>query len=332
MNYLPKIELHCHLDGSVRPSTVIDIAKREDVSLATIDVEEIEEFMVAKLNCASLEDYLEMFDIPNQVMQTSNNLERITYELLEDVSKENVKYIEVRFGPQLHREKGLSLNEVIKSVLSGIRRAEKEFDIKGNLILSSLRNHSLESLYDLIEAGKGYLGHGVVGLDLCAVEKEGFSKEYVVPFKLAKDYGYRITIHAGEACSGNNVLEAIELLGAERIGHGVHLLTSKEAYRVVKNKGTLLEMCPTSNVQTKAVKNYEAHPIMDFMRDDINVSISTDNRTVSGTTMSKEIEIVTEKLGMTLEEYKNIFIESINACFADNQTKNQLRLLADDIV
>lgn len=331
MKSYPKIELHCHLDGSVRPATVIDIARKEGVALPSSDLGVVREHMVAKPDCRTLKEYLTKFEIPLLVMQTPGSLERIAYELLEDAWRENVKYMEVRFGPQLHRAKGLSLKEVIASVLSGMEKAENQFGVKSNLILSSLRGAPMDSLYELIEAGREFLGQGVVALDLCAAEEEGFSKDYVAPFRLARRYGYRITIHAGEACSGNNVFEAVSLLGAERIGHGVRLLSSPEGYDLVKTKGTLLEMCPTSNVQTKAVPDFSSHPIMDFMRDGIAVSIATDNRTVSATTMSREIEIVSDTLGMTAEEYGRVYRESIAASFADDAVKEALFAFEEDI-
>ena len=175
---LPKIELHCHLDGSVRPSTVLDIANEENILLPTFDVEKIKNFMVVDLDCTSLDEYLKSFEMPITVMQSPRSLERVAYELLEDAACENVKYIEVRFAPHLHTAKGLSVKAVIESVLNGIKRAEIEFDIKGNLILSGLRSFPLELIYELIETGKAFIGRGVVAVDLCAAENEGFSKKY----------------------------------------------------------------------------------------------------------------------------------------------------------
>jgi adenosine deaminase len=324
MKNLPKIELHCHLDGSVRPSTIADIAKKEKILLPSFDIEEIKGMISVNSDCDSLEEYLTKFDLPITVMQSEYSLERISYELFEDAQKDNVKYLEVRFGANLHLKKGLSIKNVIESVLSGMRRAEKEFDIRGNIILSGLRSDSIESLHDLIEVGKEYIGNGVVGIDLCAVEEEGFSSKYIEAFEIARKYGFRVTIHAGEVCSGNNILEAIEMLGAERIGHGINLKTSEKAYHLVKAGHINLEMCPTSNIQTKAVDSYETHPIVDFLREGISVSISTDNKTVSNTTMSREIEIVSKNMGMTLEEYKLIFGYSVESSFADENTKKDL--------
>lgn len=322
---LPKIELHCHLDGSLRPETIIDIAKKENIQLPSYDVNEIRNAVIAPLDCKSLDEYLKRFSIPNLVMQSKENLKRITFELFEDAAKENVKYMEVRFAPLLHKAKGLELEEIIESVLEGIKAAEEKYEIKGNLILGSMKNMGVDAVFDIVEKGKKYLNKGVVAIDLCGSELEGFSKDFIEPIKLAKEYGYKITIHAGEAGVGKNVLEAIELLKADRIGHGVYIRDCKEAYDMVKNKGVILEMCPTSNVQTKAVNSYEEHPLGDYFRDGIKVCINTDNRTVSDTNMNKECNISFNKFKINEEDYKKIYLDTVEATFADENTKQWLK-------
>ncbi|URT72744.1 adenosine deaminase [Cytobacillus firmus] len=333
MNFsiMPKIELHCHLDGSVRPETIIDIAKSEGISLPSFDKEEIKEELIAPLDCESLDGYLKRFCIPNLVMQSKENIKRISFELFEDAAKENVKYMEVRFAPLLHTQKGLSVEEVIQSVIEGMREAEEQFDIKGNIILSCMRTMSVESAFEVVEKGKAFLGEGVVAIDLCASEEEGFCGKFIEPIALAREFGYRVTIHAGETGIGQNVLEAIEWLGAERIGHGVFIKDCEKAYRLVKEKQVVLELCPTSNVQTKAVNQFSEHPISDFHRDGIKVTVNTDNRTVSDTTMAKECDIVSNEFAMNAEDYKQIYMNSVEAAFADEGTKEKLKKYLLDI-
>ena len=322
---LPKIELHCHLDGSVRPDTIIDIAKKENINIPTFHSEEIKKMVTAPLECTSLDDYLESFKLPIAVMQSKESLRRVTYELLEDCAKENVKYIEVRFAPLLHIQKGLTTEEVIESVLEGIKEAEDSFNIKGNLILGCLKNMPTESVFHVIEEGRKFLGKGVVAVDLCGSEGEGFCKEYIEPIKLAKSYGYRITIHAGETGIGKNVLEAVELLGAERIGHGVFIKDCIEAYNAIRDGQITLEMCPTSNIQTKAVNSVKEHPIFNFYKDDIKVTLNTDNRTVSDTNLSQEYIVVFNEYNLTYEDYKKLYYNSVEASFADKETKVELK-------
>lgn len=327
MNFenLPKIELHCHLDGSVRPETIIDIAKEEGISIPYYDIENIKKEVTAPAECKSLDEYLKRFKIPNLVMQSKESLRRITFELLEDCAKENVKYIEVRFAPLLHTTNGLSIEEVIESVISGIKDAEEKYDIKGNIILSCMRFMSANKAFEVVEAGKKYLSKGVVAIDLCAAEDEGFCSKFIEPIALAREYEYRVTIHAGETGIGRNVLEAVELLGAERIGHGVFIKDCIEAYNVVKDKGITLEMCPTSNIQTKAIDSFKNHPIYDFYNNGIRVSVNTDNRTVSDTNMTKECHILLREFNITFEEYKQIYHNSVAAAFAPLETKEWLR-------
>lgn len=322
---LPKIELHCHLDGSLRPETIIDIAKREGIKIPSIDVNDIKKEITAPLECKSLDEYLKAFEIPNLVMQSKENLRRITFELFEDAATENVKYMEVRFAPLLHTMGGLTVEEIIQSVIDGVKDAEEKYDIKGNVILSCMRTMTVDKAFEVVEKGRKFLGKGVVGIDLCASEVAGFCKNFVEPIKLAKEYGYRVTIHAGETGIGKNVLDAVELLGAERIGHGVFIKDCEEAYKIVKEKDITLEMCPTSNVQTKAVDKFNEHPIYDFHKDGIKVTLNTDNRTVSDTNMTKEFSIITDEFNITYEEYKQIYYNSVEASFVDLDTKEKLK-------
>ena len=327
MNFLdlPKIELHCHLDGSVRPETIIDIATKEGIIIPSHDLKIIKDMITAPLECTSLDEYLEKFKIPIAVMQSKESLRRIAYELLEDSAKENIKYIEVRFAPLLHIEKGLNIEEIIESVLDGIKAAEEKFDIKGNLILSCLKTMPVDSVLDVVESGRKFLNKGVVAIDLAGAEREGFSNQFIEPISVARSYGYRVTIHAGENGIGKNVFDAVELLGAERIGHGVFIKDCVEAYNIVKDKKIILEICPTSNIQTKAVDVLKNHPIYDFYKDGIKVTLNTDNRTVSDINLSNEYSIVVKEFNLTYEDYKNIYYNSVDASFADSKTKEMLK-------
>ncbi|MDU5106018.1 adenosine deaminase [Clostridium sp.] len=324
INKLPKVELHCHLDGSLRVETVIELAKEEGIALDSYEYEYVKNLLTVGENCSSLDEYLEKFDLPNMVLQTKENLRRAAFELLEDAAKENIKYIEIRFAPIFHTKKGLELEEIIESVIEGISDAEKLYDIKGNVIISCIRGLDLEHVYDSIEAGSKFLGKGVVAIDLAATEKEDFAYEYVDAMKLAKEKGFRITIHAGETGFGKNVRDAITLLGAERIGHGVFIYNDKEAYDLVKNRGVTLEMCPKSNIDTKAVNRYSNHPIYNYHKEGIKVNISTDNRTVSNVTLNEETNNVLNTFNITLDEYREIYINSVQASFCDDKTKEKL--------
>lgn len=323
---LPKIELHCHLDGSLRVETAIELAKKEGIKLDSYEYDKVKELLVIPEECESLDEYLKRFDLPVSILQRPENLERVAFELMEDASKENVKYIEIRFAPLFHLEKGMTQEEVISSVIKGIRKAENIYDIKGNVILSCLRHHSVDSVYKVIEAGKEFIGNGVVAIDLAGCELENFVRPYEEVMKVAREAGFRVTIHAGETGYGKNVREAIELLGAERIGHGLFIFNDEKAYDLVKEKGVTLEMCPKSNIDTKGVAKYKEHPIYKYHKDNIKVNLSTDNRTVSNITLTEEFENVGKAFNIDFDDYKKIYLNSVNASFCTEDIKEKLRL------
>jgi adenosine deaminase len=326
MNYLdlPKIDLHCHLDGSVRPSTIIALAQEQNIDLPSQDIAQINQLMIAPETCQNLEEYLKRFELPLSVMQTYEGLERISFELFEDAARENVKYLEVRFGPQLHQNAGLSFDEIMASVVAGMRRAEAQYDIKGNYILSMLRTFPKQNIKAVVDAGAAYLGHGIVAFDLAGAEFAGFCHEFIEYADYAKAKGYRITIHAGEQGIGQNVFDAISLLGAERIGHGIDIKDHVEAYQSVKADNIALETCPSSNIQTKAVTSLSQHPFKDFYQDKLAVTINTDNRTVSNTTMTDEVRKVVDAFNLTKSDYDNIYKISVEQSFASDEIKQQL--------
>lgn len=321
----PKIELHCHLDGSLRPETIMDLAKQYQIVHPHKNMESLTQALVAPSDCDSLDTYLERFVLPIQVLQYRETLTRAAYEVMEDAAKENVKYIEIRFAPQLHVQKGLKLDEIIQSVIDGIRLAEVNYEIRGNVILSYLRNTAVSGLYDVIEAGRAYLDKGVVAVDLCGGERDRFAERFKAPILYAKELGYHVTIHAGETGITQNIVDAINLLKAERIGHGVAMINDPEVFKYVNENGIAVECCPTSNVQTKAVRHIVEHPIDLFYKRGIVLSVNTDNRTVSNTSMSDEFEVLANTFEWEKAHWDTIFEMSISASFANQDTKDWLK-------
>ncbi|MCW8329046.1 adenosine deaminase [Photobacterium sp. SDRW27] len=331
MNYfnLPKIDLHCHLDGSVRPQTFIDLARQQNLPLPSEDINKIKSLMVAPETCQNLDEYLMRFDLPLSVMQTEAGIERISFEVFEDAAKENVKYLEVRFGPLLHLQQGLTVDQIIGSAVKGMKRAEELYDIKGNYILSILRTMPKDRINEVIDAGAKYLNNGVVAFDLAGSELSGFCHEFIPYAQYAIEKGYRVTIHAGEQGDGQNVHDAVSLLGAERIGHGIHIKGHAQAYALVKNEAVALETCPSSNIQTKAVDNLSSHPIKAFYKDGVLITINTDNRTVSNTTMTDEVRKVVEEFQLSREDYFEIYKVSVEHSFASESVKQHLLKYAE---
>lgn len=324
---IAKIELHCHIDGSIRPSTILDIAIREKMDIPTTDLNEFLEYVRAPKECNSLKDYLKRFGYPNMVMQSEKNIERITYEVMEDAHMDNIKYIELRFAPFLHMKEGLEFDQIVESALAGIKRAKDELGILGNLILCCMRHEDPQLSVKLVENAKKFLGKGVVAIDLAGNEHDFAPELHKEAFDLAKEYGFSITIHAGETGRSENIIKSIELLHADRIGHGVNCKDNMEAFNLVRDRKITLEMCPTSNIQTKAVESYKAHPIYNFYGNNILVNISTDNRTVSNINLNKEYELLKEFDKFSTLDFKNIYLKSVDASFADQETKEILRAL-----
>lgn len=321
---LPKIELHCHLDGSVRPETIKELGLKEGL-IKEEQLETFESLIHVPESCDSLVTYLKCFQLPIGIMQSEVHLERIAKELVEDVAATGVKYIEVRFAPHLHMEKGLSFQTIVESVLKGLKAGEAATGTMARLILCCMRHFPVETSLEVVKLGHAYLGKGVVAVDLAGDEHNFPPELHEEAFHLAKALGYKITIHAGETGIGKNVTTAITRLHADRIGHGLFIKDDSEAYACVKTHRVPLEMCPTSNVQTKGVSSYETHPIVDFLRKDMPATLNTDNMTVSNITLNTECEHLVNSLEATEADFWMLYANSIEASFASESEKAQLR-------
>ena len=303
---MPKIELHVHLDGSVRPETIMELlpnTKEEDIKGAS----------------ENLKDYLKKFDIPLKIMQTKENLERIAKELAKDLKKDNVIYAEIRFAPMKHLEEGLTPNEVVDSVLNGL----KKVDIKTNLILCLMRGADFSSNLEVVNLALKYLDNGVCGLDLAGDESTYKTSDYKEFFEIAKDNDIPFTIHAGEAAGVESINEAIDM-GAKRIGHGISCLEDKDTLKRIIDEKIVLEVCPTSNTHTGAVLKYQKHPIYNLYKKGVLVTVNTDNRTVSDITLTKEYSKLIENFGILKEDFINMNKTAIKNSFLKQMEKADL--------
>jgi len=322
---LPKVELHCHLDGSVRPETILELAQNDGIDLPTYNLEDLKPYLQVPDDCPSLKVYLERFSLPNAVMQTTANIYRITSELLEDAAADGVKYIEIRFAPRLHMSGGLNFDQIVESVLKAINEAPEKYEIHANLILCCMRHEDVKYSIEVVEAGRKYIGKGVVAVDLAGNEHDFPPELHKDAFDLAKEYGYHITIHAGETGIGENVEKSIQILHAERIGHGLFCKDVKTSYDLVKSQQIPLEICPISNLHTKAVATYGDHPIGMFYKDGLFVTINTDNMTVSNITQTGEYEHLNKYFDFNEDIFKEIYLKGVEAAFASNDVKKYLR-------
>lgn len=320
---IPKIELHLHLDGSVKPGTLLELAQQQGIELPTTDVNQLKQYVAVAQDCKSLQSYLEKFVYPQEVMQRFDDLERIAYELCEIVAQENVKYFEVRFAPQFHTEKGLSIDEVVQAVLTGLKRGEKDYNVKTGLILCCMRHQDGSKNMEVVELAGRLKGQGVVAIDLAGSEAQYPVENHAQIFKRAKELGLHITIHAGEAAGASSVAKAIEL-GAERIGHGVRIDENPQLLEWVKDNQILLEVCPISNLQTKVVQSTQDHPVKRYFDQGIKLSINTDNRTVSSTSLVKEYEMLINELGFTIDEIIQMNLYAAQEAFLSENEKIEL--------
>jgi adenosine deaminase len=320
---LPKVDLHYHLSGGLRLSTIKEIALSEGIELPATE-HQLQTLLQAPENCTSLSEYLTKFKLPSLCLQTSANLKRAAYEAVEDMTKDNVKYLEIRFAPQLHIEKGLLLENVVSSVIEGMKEGERNFGIVARLILICLRDHDIKRNMEILELTRKFLGKGVVGIDLAGDEATFPPHMHKSVFEKAHELGIPITLHAGEGAGAESIREAVSGLFAQRIGHGVKLKENEEVFRLVKEKKIPLEMCLTSNIQTKAASSWQAHPIKEYYDQGIIVTVNTDNTTVSNTTLTKEYEIMIHQYGFTLHDLKKLSIGALQVSFLEDQEKELL--------
>jgi adenosine deaminase len=311
---LPKAELHCHLDGSVRPATLLELAREYGVSMPKQTVAELTEALRAD-DAESLDDYLRLFDTTISVMQTAEALERITYELAEDAVEDGVRYIEVRNAPILNVVKGLTLVEAIEAPLRGLRRAEKDFGITGRFIVIALRQFPAEHSLEMAKLAVEFKDDGVVAFDLAGGEKGNPASVHAPAFKYAREHNLAVTVHAGEGDGPESIRQAVHICGANRIGHGTRLIEDPDLTQYVNDRRIALEVCLTSNVQTKVADSYATHPLREYFDRGLNVTLNTDNRLMSATTLTNEYVYAAEHLGFTMDELAGIALNGFESAF-----------------
>ncbi|SEN56416.1 adenosine deaminase [Paenibacillus sp. OV219] len=322
---LPKVDLHVHLDGSLRPDTAMAIAAAEGIELPAGDEAGLIPYMQVDDDCRSLPEYLSKFDFTTQFMQSGAALERVAYETLAQAASHNCRYIEVRFAPQLHRRRGLQSDETIHHVITGMKRAEQEFDIVGRVIAICMRHHERQLNLEVIEAAAKFEGKGLVAVDLAGDEASFPPELFREVFALAHKRSLPVTIHAGEAAGAQNVYEAVKNLGASRIGHGVRLRENPAILQMILEQRIPLEMCPVSNIQTKAVADWDVYPIREYFEKGLLVTLNTDNPSVSGTDITREYRIVSERFDFTDSELAAMIRNGVNAAFLEDSAKKVLK-------
>jgi adenosine deaminase len=312
---LPKTDLHVHLDGSLRPETVLELGRAERVPLPADDPEGLRSALGCGQRMESLEQYLKQFEVMLQVLQTEEALERVAFELAEDAHRENVRYMEVRYSPMLHTRRGLKLTSVVEAVLHGLKRAHGTYGIEANVIICGIRDISPHASYEMAELAVAYKGRGVVGFDLAGAEADNPPKRHRQAFQLVRDNNINCTIHAGEAYGPESIAQAIHVCGAHRIGHGCRLVENGDLLHYVNDHRIPLECCPSSNVQTGAVRNLRSHPLKLYFDLGLRVTVNTDNRLITDTSVANELWLVHTRMRVPFREIKSIIISGFKAGF-----------------
>lgn len=292
-------DLHLHLDGSLSPEFVLKQAEKDGIALPAGNVQDLLPFLTVGDSCQSLNEYLEKFDLPLSVLQTEDAIEQSVYDLMGRLSKEELDYAEIRFAPQLHLKKGLSQQAVVEASLSGLQGALRDYPIDGKLILCCMRMaDNRDANLETVETAKRCAAQGVAALDLAGAEALFPTKIFEELFHQASKYDIPFTIHAGEADGPQSIRDALRF-GAARIGHGVRCIEDAALVEELIRRQIPLEVCPISNTQTKACSDLSHHPILKLLEAGVCVTVNTDNRTVSNTTLTKEFEALRNELLMT---------------------------------
>lgn len=321
---LPKTDLHLHLDGSMRVETLIDIAKKKGVELPSMDPEGLRPHVEMGAECESLEEYLKAFDITTSVLQDFESLRRAAFELAEDSAMENVKYIEVRFCPLLHTNEGMNLHSIVKAVLQGLADAERQYDITTGVIICGIRHMSPENSVELAELTIAFKNRGVVAFDLAGAEHDNPAKHHKEAFHKILNENINCTIHAGEAFGPKSISQALHYCGAHRIGHGTRLIEDRDLLNYVNDHRIPLEICLISNVQTKAIDAIENHPLKRYYEMGLRVTLNTDNRMVSNTTVTDEFLLAAQTFQFDLHDLANIIINGFKSAFLPHNKKTRL--------
>jgi len=321
---LPKTDLHCHLDGSLRLATVLELAEQQKVKLPADTPEGLARAIHMGEICASLEDYLVAFDVTLAVLQTEEALYRAAYELAMDCAAENVRYLEVRYAPVLHTRRGLKPTTILDAVLDGLRHAKRETGIKSNVIVCGIRHMDPQTSVRLAELAVAYKGKGVVGYDLAGAEEGHPAREHREAVQLILDNNVNVTIHAGEAYGPDSIAQAVHKCGAHRIGHGVRLRENGDLLNYVNDHRIPLEMCPSSNVQTGSVAGFASHPLKFYFDFGLRVTINTDNRLITDTTVTKELSVAHREMGFTLDDLCTLLVQGFKSAFLPFREKQDL--------
>ncbi len=320
---LPKTDLHVHLDGSLRLETILDLAEKQKIDLGASDTDRLRALIAPGKVHGSLTEYLRGFETTLKVLQTAESLYRAAYELAEDCHADGIIYFEVRYSPVLHTRAGLPLTVIVDSVLQGLRDAQRDFGIPSGVIICGIRNISPEVSLRMAELAVAYKNKGVVGFDLAGAELNYPARDHLSAFSLILSNNINVTIHAGEAYGPDSIHQALHYCGAHRIGHGTRLREDGDLLNYVNDHRIPLEVCLSSNVQTGTVKNLEEHPFRFYLDLGIRVTLNTDNRLITNTTMTDEYLRAYTTFGLSPQQILDLVINGVKSAFIPYARKRE---------
>ena len=312
---LPKTDIHCHLDGCLRPRTMLELAEEQGVRLPTTNLVRLTRMLQAGRRTRSLGDYLRIFDLTLSVMQRREALYRVAFELAEDAAAENIRHLEVRYSPVLHRKRRLGWEDIVDPVIAGLRDAGSRHNMTTGVIICGIRSMDPKVSMALAELAVAYKGRGVLAFDLAGQEKDYPAKAHRAAFELILKNNINSTVHAGEAFGPASIAQALHYCGAHRIGHGTRLREDPDLLRYVNDHRIPLEVCLSSNVQTHAVRSMPEHPFGYYFRQGLRVTLNTDSRLVSATTVSQEFALAARAFRLSPYEIKRIVIMGFKSSF-----------------
>jgi adenosine deaminase len=329
---LPKTDIHCHLDGCVRPRTMLELAEAQGVKLPTRNLAKLTRILQAGKRTKNLGDYLRIFDYTLSVLQEKEALYRVAFELAEDCAAENVRHLEVRYSPILHRRKKLSFEDIVDPVITGLNDAGRKHGVSTGVIICGIRSLNPKYSLALAELAVAYKGKGVLAFDLAGQEKDYPAKPHRAAFQLILKNNINSTVHAGEAFGAASIGQALHYCGAHRIGHGTRLREDPDLMRYVNDHRIPLEVCLSSNVQTRAVPHLREHPFLFYFRQGLRVTLNTDSRLISATSVTNELALATRAFRLSPYEVKKIIINGFKSAFISYADKaRMLRLVTLEV-
>ena len=333
---IPKVELHDHLDGSLKPETIIELAASEGVELPADNPGDLASWFHRGADRKNLSLYLEGFSVTTSIMQTRDAIRRVAYEHILSLKEDNVAYGEIRFAPILHTEKGLNLEEVVESAIAGLEKGKQETGVEYGLILCAMRHQNIS--LEIAELAVAFRGKGVVGFDIAGDEFGHPPKKHLDAFQYIKNKNFNITIHAGEAFGIESIWQAVQICGAHRIGHATRLVEDMVVHNeriekmgslanYIRDKRVPLEICLSSNVQTGAASSLDAHPFGVYFRNHFRVMLCTDNRLMSNTTLTKEMSLAVKHFNLNIRDLEKLTINAMKSAFVPYEKR--LKIIYD---